>query len=42
MSVTVNLKKNGRKPGKLQISTVAFGTSRRQRDPDKVRLICTP
>jgi sugar lactone lactonase YvrE len=42
MSVTVNLRKHGRKPGKLQINTVAFGTGHRQRDPDKVRLICTP
>jgi sugar lactone lactonase YvrE len=40
--VRVPLKKNGRKPGKLQLKTVAVGSGRRQRDPDRIRLICLP
>ncbi len=42
MTVGVSLRKNGRKPGKLQIRTTTVGTSKRQRDVDKVRLICLP
>ena len=40
--VGVSLRKGGRKAGKLQIKTTAFGTTKRQRDADKLRLICLP
>ena len=42
MAVSVALRKNGRKPGKMVLKTTAMGTSRRMRDPDKIRLVCVP
>jgi hypothetical protein len=42
ISVPVNLRKHGQRPGKLQIRTVAFGTRKRVRDVDRIRLVCMP
>jgi hypothetical protein len=42
MDVGVSLRKNGRKPGKVQINTTAVGTSKRRRDVDKLRFVCLP
>jgi hypothetical protein len=43
MEVGVGLRKNGRRPGKLQIKAAAAGTGgRRSRDVDKLRLVCLP
>ncbi len=42
MPVTVALRRGGRKAGKTQITAVAIGTGRRQKDVDKIRLVCLP
>jgi hypothetical protein len=42
MAVSVALRKHGRKPGKMTLKTTALGTSRRMRDPDRIRLVCLP
>ena len=43
MGVSVRLRQNGRRPGKLQIKAVARGVGRpAARDVDKIRLVCLP
>jgi sugar lactone lactonase YvrE len=41
-AVTVSLRRNGKRPGKLQLKVVASGSRKRQKDADKIRLICMP
>jgi hypothetical protein len=42
MAVTVATKKHGRKPGKMKLGLTAFGSSKRTKDPDAIKLICVP
>jgi hypothetical protein len=43
MGISVALRKNGRRPGKLVLKATAVGVGRpRAKDADRVRLVCLP
>jgi hypothetical protein len=42
MGISVALRKNGRRPGKLVLKATAVGVGRRVRDADRIRLVCLP